>query len=110
MPSSTMVAIASGRTRLGLVPALNTSKWPPASWRSSPSAIWLRAEFPVHRMRTRFLTGMGTFRLDMFHDDFRGVFWKRWHEPTKQKRGCGRTRELCENEPRRIGEIGRAHV
>jgi carbamoylphosphate synthase large subunit len=34
----------------------STSKASPASWRSSASAIWLRAEFPVQRMRTRFLS------------------------------------------------------
>src|SRR6185295_2426964 len=46
--------MASGRTLPGFVPALKTSKRCPASWRSSPSAIWLRAEFPVHRIKTRF--------------------------------------------------------
>src|SRR5689334_14547508 len=37
---------------LGLVPALSTSNWSPASCRKSPSAIWLRAEFPVQRIST----------------------------------------------------------
>src|SRR6266852_634648 len=50
-----MASIASGRTRLGLVPALSTSKRSPASCLRRPSAIWLRAELPVHRIRTRFL-------------------------------------------------------
>src|ERR1035438_2288198 len=56
IPSSRITSIASGRTWLGLVPALKTSKRSPASWRRRPSAIWLRAEFPVQRMRTRFLS------------------------------------------------------
>ncbi len=34
-----IAAIASGRTRLGWVPALNTSKRSPARWRHKPSAI-----------------------------------------------------------------------
>src|SRR5208337_3862003 len=54
MPNSCITAMASGRTRLGFTPALKTSKRSPASWRSRASAIWLRAEFPVHRIRTRF--------------------------------------------------------
>jgi len=36
-----------------LVPALETSNRFPASCRNRPSAIWLRAEFPVQRIRTR---------------------------------------------------------
>jgi hypothetical protein len=55
MPTSLMTAIASGRTVLGFVPALSTAKRSPASRRSRPSAIWDRAEFPVHRMSTLFL-------------------------------------------------------
>jgi hypothetical protein len=48
--------IASGRTDDGATPALSTSNRSPAIIRKSPSAIWLRAEFPVHRIRTRFLS------------------------------------------------------
>jgi hypothetical protein len=44
------------------IPALKTSKRSPASWRNKPSAIWLRAELPVQRMRTRFLSGMAGLR------------------------------------------------
>ena len=54
MPSSRMTAIASGRTMPGFVPALSTSNRSPASWRNSPSAIWLRAELPVQRISTLF--------------------------------------------------------
>ena len=54
MPSSCMTAISSGRTELGFVPALSTSKSFPASCRRSPSAMRLRAELPVQRIRTRF--------------------------------------------------------
>ena len=46
MPSSLMTAIASGRTWLGFVPALTTSKRSPASCRNRPSAIWLAPNFP----------------------------------------------------------------
>src|SRR6266705_3238745 len=54
MPSSFITAIASGLTCPGRVPALSTSKRSPASCPSNPSAIWLRAEFPVQRIKTRF--------------------------------------------------------
>src|SRR6516165_3471344 len=54
MPSSFITAMASGLTRPGFVPALSTSKRSPASCSSNPSAIWLRAEFPVQRIKTRF--------------------------------------------------------
>src|ERR1700686_5176129 len=54
MPSSLITAIASGLTRPGRVPALLTSKRSAASWASNPSAIWLRAELPVQRIKTRF--------------------------------------------------------
>ena len=50
----------SGLTRLGLTPALSTSNMPPPSRLSKPSAIWLRAELPVQRMSTRFLSDMTT--------------------------------------------------
>src|ERR1035437_9247463 len=50
---SRIAAMASGRTELVFVPALEASNQVPPSCRSSPSAIWLRAEFPVHRIRTR---------------------------------------------------------
>lgn len=56
MPSSAITASASGRTRLGRVPALNTSIRSPAIRRNKPSAIWLRAEFPVHRINVLFLS------------------------------------------------------
>jgi hypothetical protein len=43
--------MASSRTRFGLVPAENTSHDSPLSWRKSPSAIWLMAEFLVQKIR-----------------------------------------------------------
>src|SRR5215469_4968401 len=55
MPISFITAIASGRTELGLVPALKTSKSSPTSARNNPSPIWLRAELPVHSTRIRFI-------------------------------------------------------
>src|SRR5215207_7834827 len=60
MPISRIASTASGRTRLGFTPALSTSKRPPPSWRSSPSAIWLLAELPVQRMSTRFFSAIFT--------------------------------------------------
>src|ERR687894_659269 len=60
MPTSRIAATASGRTAVGLTPALSTSKRAPPSWRSSPSAIWLRAELPVQRIRTRFGSDIGS--------------------------------------------------
>ena len=38
----------------GFVPAEDTSNLFPPDDRNRPSAIWLRAEFPVQRMSTRF--------------------------------------------------------
>ncbi len=55
IPNSPITEIASGRIVDGSMPALSTSKFAPASWRSSPSAIWLRAELQVQRIRTLFL-------------------------------------------------------
>src|SRR5437762_844212 len=60
MPSSAITAIASGRTWLGRVPALNTAYRSPPRWRHKPSAIWLRAELPVHRISTRCLSAPTT--------------------------------------------------
>src|SRR5271165_3629652 len=79
IPSSRMTAMASGRTWVGRVPALNTSKRLPAMLRKRPSAIWLRAELPVQRMRTRFLSGIG---------------FVEWDEPPKERSGGGRARQL----------------
>jgi hypothetical protein len=42
-----------GADQAGFRAGENTSKCSPASCRSSPSAIWLRAELPVHKNRTR---------------------------------------------------------
>src|SRR5437870_13868504 len=53
MPTSAIARMASGCMRVASVPALATSKRSPASERSSPSAIWLRAELWVHRNSTR---------------------------------------------------------
>src|SRR5437899_208542 len=55
MPTSAIARMASGCMRVASVPALATSKRSPASERSSPSAIWLRAELWVHRNSTRCL-------------------------------------------------------
>src|SRR5215831_14710857 len=53
MPISRMASMASGFTRAaGSVPALRTSNSSAAFSRSRPSAIWLRAEFPVQSTRT----------------------------------------------------------
>ncbi len=53
----------SGRTWVASVPAENASNRSPASARSSPSAIWLRAELWVHRNRTRRLRSALTISL-----------------------------------------------
>src|SRR5436190_11832302 len=55
MSTSRIASTASGRTLDGFTPALSTSNLSPATFRKRPSAIWLRAEFPVHKIRTRFL-------------------------------------------------------
>src|SRR3712207_8957223 len=51
-PISSIARMASGLTTVASVPALWTSKRAPARARSSPSAIWLRAELWVHKNRT----------------------------------------------------------
>jgi len=58
IPSSHVTVIASGRTELGLVPALKTSYSLPPSSRSKRSAIWLRAELPVRRTRIRMFVAL----------------------------------------------------
>jgi hypothetical protein len=65
MPNSRIAATASARTRVGLTPALCTSKRAPPSWRSNPSAIWLRAELPVQRINTRFRSDIGSVSFDV---------------------------------------------
>src|SRR5204863_4638973 len=54
-PASRITSTASRFSPTCLVPALKTSKRPPARCRSQPSAIWLRHEFPVQRKSTRVL-------------------------------------------------------
>lgn len=53
-PDSRIAATASGRTEPGRVPALKTANFSPPSCRNNPSAIWLRAELPAHKINTRF--------------------------------------------------------
>ena len=53
IPTSSMTAIASGRTMLASIPALETSKRSPPQARSMPSAIWLRALLCQHTKMTR---------------------------------------------------------
>lgn|SRR5208282_3864283 len=54
MPISFMARIAKGWTNpLGFEPALATRMRSPAFWRRTPSAEWLRHEFPVHIIRTK---------------------------------------------------------
>src|SRR5213593_4476999 len=53
MPTSSITRMARGCTRLASVPALWTSRRSGARARSTPSAIWLRAELCVQRTRTR---------------------------------------------------------
>src|SRR6516225_490778 len=102
-----MTAIASGRTWPGLVPALSTSKWSAASWRRRPSAIWLRAEFPVHRISTFFLSAMRDFLLRVGNHDVRRLSGKRRNEPAEQGRGGDRAGKLRRDE---AGRIGRANA
>src|SRR6266571_733611 len=55
IPISRMASMARGLTPMGAVPALWTSSVSPPRCRKRPSAIWLRTELPVQRMRTRRL-------------------------------------------------------
>ena len=45
------------------------------------------AEFPVQKMRTRFLSGTGALRVSVWDDDFFRVFGKRRDEPPKESGG-----------------------
>src|SRR5581483_11983175 len=63
IPSSAIARIASGRTRVASVPALNAWKRSPPRWRSRPSAIWLRAELWVQTNRTRLRSSMLLLRV-----------------------------------------------
>jgi hypothetical protein len=68
MPSPDITAIASRRTALGFVPAETTSNLSPPNDRKRPSALWLRAEFPVQRISTRFvMTRRGPAALEPRH-------------------------------------------
>src|SRR3954471_3882855 len=71
IPTSRIASIASARTPTGRTPALSTSNRSPPNPLKSPSAIWLRAEFPVQRIKTRFLSLMA--RLDGEDFDARRV-------------------------------------
>ncbi len=53
IPASASTRIVYGLTPLGSVPAESTAKSGPPICRRSASAIWLRAELPVHTNRTR---------------------------------------------------------
>src|SRR5918993_718703 len=54
MPISRIASTAQGCiSGVGSMPALYASKRSPARWRRNPSAIWLLAEFWVHRNKTR---------------------------------------------------------
>src|SRR5437868_2529656 len=56
--------MATGLTLDGLLPALYTRNRPPAISRSNPSAIWERAELPVHRISTcSFIAGLPSVEL-----------------------------------------------
>src|ERR671914_2003097 len=53
MPISRIASTAQGWTSpVGSMPALYASKRSPPRWRNNPSAIWLLAEFWVHRNST----------------------------------------------------------
>jgi hypothetical protein len=57
MPISRITVIAPGSSFPdGSLPALKTSRRSPAFARTQPSAIWERAELPVQRIKTRFLS------------------------------------------------------
>ena len=49
------------KARFTSAASTNTSNRSPAWCRRRPSAIWLRAELPVHRKRTRFLRDIDCF-------------------------------------------------
>src|ERR1700722_4174310 len=104
MPSSFKTAIASDLTRPGRVPALSTSKRSPASCLSNPSAIWLRAELPVQRIKTRFFISKSQIwsSLDPGKHHLFCFGRKRGHKPAKESSRRESAEELCHYETRRI--------
>ena len=100
-------AIASGRSWLGIVPALKTSKRSPASLPNKPSAIWLSAKFPVQRSGRPPKESVSA----AYQDFMSGVRWielyqKRilnWTtargEHQRLRTGDDNMREICDWEP-----------
>ena len=54
-------------------------------------------------MRIRFLSGMGAPLVSVWDDNLLGVFGKRRHEPTKERRGGSGPGYLGDDESRGIG-------
>ena len=75
-----------GCTPFGLVPALTTSNRSFAALRNSPSAIWLRAELPVHKKRTRFLFDMSRLALCPEDSYLPFSFLRQREKPRTEKR------------------------
>src|SRR5437867_3278677 len=93
---SFITSMVRGCSPFGFVPALTTSNLLPARFRNKPSAIWLRAELPVHRNSTLFLLSIVFLPL-VFHNHSIGILRQDRSQPTKQT-GCDRSpRNLRKN-------------
>src|SRR5438094_5511433 len=96
MPISFITSMVRGCSPFGFVPALTTSNLLSARFRNKPSAIWLRAELPVHRNSTLFLLSIVFLPL-VFYNHGIGILRQGRSQPTKQT-GCGRSpRNLRKN-------------
>src|ERR1035437_6527515 len=85
IPISLIALTAIGFSPTGRVPALNTSYLSPAMCRRRPSAIWLRAEFPVQRIKTRCFFTEPPYLSDSGPQPARGAARDRLaHQPAKE--------------------------
>src|SRR5262245_22437257 len=80
IPISGMTSTLRGCRPFGWVPALKTSKCSPAMCRNNPSAIWLLAELPVHKNKTRLLDFINGRPFQMLHYQ---IPFDRWYRGQK---------------------------
>src|SRR5438093_5092261 len=103
MPISFITSMVRGCSPFGFVPALTTSNLLSARFRNKPSAIWLRAELPVHKNSTLFLLSIVFLPL-VFYNHGIGILRQGRSQPTKQS-GCNCS--ACNLRKNKTGHIRR---
>src|SRR3989442_6634328 len=98
---SFITSMVRGCSPFGFVPALTTSNLLSARFRNKPSAIWLRAELPVHRNSTLFLLSIVFLPLVLYNHGI-GILRQGRSQPTIQT-GWGRS-------PRNLSNDKTAHT